>query len=651
MPLAVPIPLALGRFKRLPQRETEVWQGDIVRFPMWVDHQTDPDGPPFRPTGVLWASVRTGLVHLDIAHGEEPPTADLALATFLEFGLKWAKGLGGRPARVEVREASLRDALAGVLATLETEVALADDLPAVRQALRDLETHSSGEPMPGLLESPGMSVDRLRAFASAAAAFFAVRPWDHLTNEDLLIVEAPHAPRNMRHVSVLGQGGQQFGLAFFDSRAAFERLLEAADAGRSASRAHGVTFGAIDELPFADVDAWQDYGLPVAGPHAYPLAADLRTDGSVRRPTARALTHAEALLRALAETTEDELDAGRWQKRVETFDGPLELTLTLPFLLEAEAGRPTSPVGPMVMPRAAERETVRIARLLEGRSFESIEAVNAELVLLNQEGVAPESPSRELTLLERAQEVAYDAMEAQGRLRIKRARQALAISEDCADAWVLLAEEASTPTGAVEHYERALRAGAAAIGAERFAVLRGEFWGHLETRPYMRARLGLAQALGELGRHDEELAHYRALLELNTGDNQGVRYLLLATLLDLGLNDEAGALLDEHDPDLHALWPYGRLLWQFRAGGGTSRTRVAFDAAILANPYVVSYLLDPDLIPFNRPSHFALRSREEAAHVAGELGDAFAATDGALDWLAAQARRSPSRRGRRDPLP
>ena len=262
--------------------------------------------------------------------------------------------------------------------------------------------------------------------------------------------------------------------------------------------------------------------------------------------------------------------------------------------------------------------------------------------------MAPESP-RELTPLERAQELAFDAMEAHGRLRIKRARQALAISEKCADAWVLLAEEASTPDAAVERYERAVLAGAAAIGADRFASLRGEFWGHLETRPYMRARLGLAQALRDVGRHDEALAHYRALLELNPGDNQGVRYLLLAALLDLGVNDEAGALLAEHEDDMQALWPYGRLLWRLRVDGGTASTSAAFPAAIQANPYVVSYLLDPDSIPFDRPPHFALRSREEASYVAETLAGAFAATDGALEWLATQAPPFPSRprRGRR----
>jgi hypothetical protein len=71
-------------------------------------------------------------------------------------------------------------------------------------------------------------------------------------------------------------------------------------------------------LPFADADAWSDHALPIAGARAYPLAADLGRDGSVRRPDARELTSAEALLRALAETTEDELDTGRWEKRVQT---------------------------------------------------------------------------------------------------------------------------------------------------------------------------------------------------------------------------------------------------------------------------------------------------------------------------------------------
>ncbi len=351
MALTVPVPLALGRFKQLPQRTSEVWQGGLVRLPAWIDHPTDPAGEPSRPIGAVWVSLRTGLVHVDLPAEGASASPELAFTALLEFGLRWAKGLEGRPGRIEVRDAALRDALAADLSGLSTPVAIVDDMPAVREALTNFETAESGERVPGILESRGVTPDRLRAFAEAAAAFYRARVWEHLANEDLVVVDSEAIPKGMRHISVLGQGGQQYGLSFFESRGAFARVLVLADVGRHASRAHGVTFGPIDELPFADVDAWLDDALPVAGPRAYPLAADLRRDGTARRPDARELVAAEALLRALAGTNEDELDAGRWQKRVDTFDGPIALALTLPLLLEAEAGDVSVAPRPSVMPR------------------------------------------------------------------------------------------------------------------------------------------------------------------------------------------------------------------------------------------------------------------------------------------------------------
>lgn len=275
------LPLVLGRFKQLPQRSAEVWQGGVVRLPMWIAHPTDPDGPPSRPSGVLWVSLRTGLIHLVLPEEGEAPSHDLALSALIEFGLKWAKRLEGRPARVEVRDPALRDALAGPLAQLATAVTVVEEMPALREVLGNLEAEATGGVrIPGLLDSEGVTLDHAHAFAEAAAAFFGARPWRHLANEDLIVIDGPSAPKTMRHACVLGQGGQEFGIAFFDSRRAFEQLLESAETGRRPTRAHGATFGAIDELPFGDVDAWLDHDLPVAGPRAYPLLADLRAMGS-----------------------------------------------------------------------------------------------------------------------------------------------------------------------------------------------------------------------------------------------------------------------------------------------------------------------------------------------------------------------------------
>jgi tetratricopeptide (TPR) repeat protein len=446
------------------------------------------------------------------------------------------------------------------------------------------------------MEAEGMSVERVRAFAEAAAFFYAAQPWDRLANEDLVAVEGEQVPREMRFVCVLGQASQLSGLAFFDSRRAFERVFELADAGGIPTRSNGVMFDWIDTLPFADVDLWQDHGLPVAAPNAYPLAADFGADDSVRRPSARELSLSEGLLRALAAATEDELDAGTWQARVETFDGSLELRLSLPFLLEAEAGRPRRHVP------------------------------------------------RNVTALERAQDLAHEAMDATGRLRIKLARRALAVSEDCADAWLVLADTASTAQRAAELYERGMRAGEAAIGAERFESLRGGFSRDPETQPYLQARLGLAEALTDQGRGADAIPHYRALLELDPGDSLGVRYILLGQLLREGANDEAGRLLAEYEDDAQAMWLYGRLLWRYRSDGDAEATREAFAAAVGANPHVVKYLLDPDAMPDPDAPSFELGSREEAAYVADALFAAFESTAGAFEWLAAQAAQATRRR-------
>ena len=83
--------------------------------------------------------------------------------------------------------------------------------------------------------------------------------------------------------------------------------------------------------------------------------------------------------------------------------------------------------------------------------------------------------------------------------------------------------------------------------------------GDLETRPYMRARAGLGEALRVTGKKVAAIPNFMEMLELNPGDNQGVRYILAAKLLDIGRMNELKVLLercaDEFSPDIdiHAL--------------------------------------------------------------------------------------------------
>jgi hypothetical protein len=76
--------------------------------------------------------------------------------------------------------------------------------------------------------------------------------------------------------------------------------------------------------------------------------------------------------------------------------------------------------------------------------------------------------------LRRAQEIMYDAWdEANPAKRIALAHEALSISPQCADAYVLLAQdEADTVKRALELYKQGMEAAARALGADYFRKIR-----------------------------------------------------------------------------------------------------------------------------------------------------------------------------------
>jgi tetratricopeptide (TPR) repeat protein len=163
----------------------------------------------------------------------------------------------------------------------------------------------------------------------------------------------------------------------------------------------------------------------------------------------------------------------------------------------------------------------------------------------------------------------------------------------------------------------------------------------------MRARLGLAQCLEALDRRDEAIEHYRELLRLNLGDNQGVRYSLLAALLLSGRDDEAAALLDRHGDEPTALWRYGRALSVFRREGDSRTARECLRAALGTNRHVPPLLVDDGSGSGPEPIAYAPGSREEAVICAADLGDAWRATPDALRWLRAHAPHRTSKKRRK----
>jgi tetratricopeptide (TPR) repeat protein len=235
----------------------------------------------------------------------------------------------------------------------------------------------------------------------------------------------------------------------------------------------------------------------------------------------------------------------------------------------------------------------------------------------------------------KAQDVMYEAWDrTTSRSRIALAHKALTISPLCADAYNLLAAEAATTAEVRDLYARGLEAGELALGPKGFKEYDGHFWGFLETRPYMRARGGLALALLKLGEEAAAVEHFRAMLKLNPGDNQGIRYLLLGSLLRRDDVAAVNELLAAYKDEWSACWLYTRALVAFREGHAAEQqaARLVQDAWS-ANQHVPAILAGTEPPVTSDKGYITMGGADEATDYVRDCGPAWHQTPGAVAWL------------------
>jgi tetratricopeptide (TPR) repeat protein len=165
-----------------------------------------------------------------------------------------------------------------------------------------------------------------------------------------------------------------------------------------------------------------------------------------------------------------------------------------------------------------------------------------------------------------AQELYYEAMDAPtDEEELALLEKALKLDAGNVDVLLsLLRHETLSPVEEIEFLKNLVKLAETRLGPETFHEFAGAFWGFHETRPYMRARQQLAESLRQAGRHEEAIAEWYAMLELNPNDNQAMRYLLLPALLALNRLEAARKLFEKYPGDLefNAVFAWG-------AGAGT----------------------------------------------------------------------------------
>ena len=231
-----------------------------------------------------------------------------------------------------------------------------------------------------------------------------------------------------------------------------------------------------------------------------------------------------------------------------------------------------------------------------------------------------------------AQEFMFDAWETDDLdVVLKLIRKAIKKSPLCADAYSFYCEiSEEPPESKIGTLETALYAASVALG-EDFQEFAGNFWGFVETRPYMRAKAALADALWESGNFYPAMSHCHEMLKLNPNDNQGIRHLLANYYLELEMVDDLSVLLDDYSGDMRPFLQYTRALLAYRQSSPDADDIAK--AAIRSNKHIPSLLSKCKLQPKSNSGYITLGEMDEAIDYINHNIKPWIRTPNAIEWI------------------
>lgn len=227
-----------------------------------------------------------------------------------------------------------------------------------------------------------------------------------------------------------------------------------------------------------------------------------------------------------------------------------------------------------------------------------------ELMILN-------SPD---TAKDKAQALLNKAMESSSsKRRIQLAKTALEMYSDSSDAYLILAEESDNESDARAYLKAGIAAGERELGELFFEKNKGDFWGLHETRPYIRICKSYAESCWFGGDAEEAAQILEHILELNTEDNTGARYLLAAVYLYSNQLKQAEQLLEKYGKgDAAAAFAYDQIILEYKKNGITSQLKMLYRVARGVNKHVPDYLLGLKRLPHNLPDFVGMGDSDEA---------------------------------------
>ena len=213
------------------------------------------------------------------------------------------------------------------------------------------------------------------------------------------------------------------------------------------------------------------------------------------------------------------------------------------------------------------------------------------------------------------------------------AKKAIKVDKYAIDAYNVLAYHTLNDDLRQEYFKTAIDLFNETHDEEYFDEYTGHFWKFVETRPFMRAMQGYADGLYFQGDEEEAAKFYEYMLEFNPGDNQGVRYTYINSLLILNRLDEVVDVFEEYEDEYSTYFLFSKLLWAIKSGHDEKSLKVRYLEAIESNEYVTPFLLGNKKMPSDLPGYYSPGDSSEAVEYLRESLIAWKKDDKALETL------------------
>ena len=297
---------------RLPQAKGEVWEVGRRRLDVSVV-ELERQGEHPELLLAVHASPQGGVVQANIVPSSAAPAA---LADFILQAMRQPMiGQPRRPQLIRVNAPAEAEALAATLAAAGVRLEVSATLSVLDALVEEMATEFGGGARDYRTQAAHagepLSAEGLRELFSAAKAFYRAELWLDFGDEVMfeIALQPTNGPSKTLYGIVMGNMGQEFGLALYASLDDFRRFYEfslqhidqleqaekAASKGRSAKKrqqqeddmlsqlasvsAVGLTFTPQRDVPPPLVQEAKELRLPLANRSAFPLVMRLGAGG------------------------------------------------------------------------------------------------------------------------------------------------------------------------------------------------------------------------------------------------------------------------------------------------------------------------------------------------------------------------------------